>query len=49
MPQPQDANAAANRELLKRAGASGFNSTILTSPLGAGGTAPTSKPTLLGQ
>ena len=34
-PMPEDATAAAARERQKRAGAAGFSSTILSSPLGS--------------
>jgi hypothetical protein len=45
---PEDANVAKDRELRKRAGAQGFASTILTSPLGGGSSGNIQTKTLLG-
>lgn len=45
---PEDARAAGDRELRKRAGAAGFSSTILTSPLGSAKTGQVAVKTLLG-
>lgn len=47
-PMPEDANVAADRALRKRAGAKGFPSTILSSPLGASGRGQAALKTLLG-
>lgn len=44
----EDANVAGDRERMRRANAQGFNSTILTSPLGAPASGMVSTKSLLG-